>query len=485
MPFCFSRPLSRARSATRLRRGYLSVGIAASLLVVSPSVALAAQNLPSGPVPSAQPSAHVDLASLGYTVPSRMERQLGDEVSATVDYVDAKHVLLTFDRRKLLTRLPDCPSTHGDRMIHAVILEISSGKAVTEADWYLHDRRRYLWSLGDGRFLLRKLSSLYLVDSGLGEELLVASPRSIVWLTVSADGKQAIVETRNSASDAKKSAEDASHAAEKTNAKFRLDFFDIDSRTSQQTIESKNLVHLNAAGTGYADVLRKGDLWLIRFGPGAAQRKNIARVRSRCTPDVFYSSGNSLLIGRCSLNRADYSVTAFTLTGHRLWRQRWKSKRFAPAVVHSGDNRRIAVTSFSVPEAKAAVPAADEDEADSSLQQNIQILETAGGEPVQSLVAAPAMVSAQNFSLSPDGMQFAILHDSQIELYDLPKVAEEEQAKFTALQADVPGLYIAAKSDANAAGETDEPIDIAEDTAPPSASAAGSDAFVLTNASAS
>ena len=95
------------------------------------------------------------------------------------------------------------------------------------------------------------------------------------------------------------------------------------------------------------------------------------------------------------------------------------------------------------------------------------------------------MVSAQNFSLSPDGMQFAILHDSQIELYDLPKVAEEEQAKFTALQADVPGLYIAAKSDADAAGETDEPIDIAEDTAPPSASAAGSDAFVLTNASAS
>jgi len=455
------------------------VGIAASLLVVSTSVALAAQNLPSGPVPSAQPSAYVDLASLGYTVPSRMERQLGDEVSATVDYVDAKHVLLTFDRRKLLTRLPDCPSTHGDRMIHAVILEISSGKAVTEADWYLHDRRRYLWSLGDGRFLLRKLSSLYLVDSGLGEELLVASPRSIVWLTVSADGKQAIVETRNSASDAKKSAEDASHAAEKTNAKFRLDFFDIDSRTSQQAIESKNLVHLNAAGTGYADVLRKGDLWLIRFGPTAAQRKNIARVRSRCTPDVFYSSKSSLLIGRCSFN-ADYSVTAFTLTGHRLWRQRWKSKRFSPAVMHSDDNRRIAVTSFSVPESKAPVPAANDDETDSSPQQNIQILETASGEAVRSLVATPAMVSAQNFSLSPDGMQFALLHDSQIDVYDLPKVSDEEQAKFTALQADVPGLYIASKSDTDAAGETGEPIDIAEDVSPPSA--AGSDALILASA---
>jgi len=484
MPLCFSRPLFRARSATPFRLVRLFVGIGASLLV-SISIALSAQNLHSAPVPSAQAARHVDLTSLGYTAPSRMEQRIGDEVSVTVDFVDASHVLLTFDPRKLLTRLPECPSTHQDRMIHAAVIEISSGRAVTEADWYLHDRRRYLWSLGDGRFLLRKLDNLYLLDSSLREQALLASPRNILWLTVSANGKQVVIETRNQAGDAKKPADDAAHAAEKTNAKFQLDFFDIDSRTSQQTIESKNLVHLNAAGTGYADVLRKGDLWLIRFGPGAAQRKNIARVRSRCTPDVFYSSGNSLLIGRCSLNRADYSVTAFTLTGHRLWRQRWKSKRFAPAVVHSGDNRRIAVTSFSVPEAKAAVPAADEDEADSSLQQNIQILETAGGEPVQSLVAAPAMVSAQNFSLSPDGMQFAILHDSQIELYDLPKVSEEEQAKFTALQADVPGLYIAAKSDADAAGETDEPIDIAEDTAPPSASAAGSDAFVLTNASAS
>jgi VWFA-related protein len=452
----------------------LSAGVTASLLV-SIAVALPAQDLPTASAPSAEAAAHIELASLGYTAPSRMERLLGDEVGVTVDFVDAKHVLLTFDRRKLLKRLPDCPSTHEDRMIHAVIIEIPGGKAVREADWYLHDRRQYLWPLGDGRFLLRKLNSLYLVDSSLQEQLLLNSPKDVVWLTVSADRKQVILETKNPGNDAKKLEDDAPQAAEKPNAKFQLDFFDIDSHTSQQTIESKNLVHLNAAGTGYADVLRKGDLWLIRFGPTPAQRRSIARVRSRCTPEVFYSSKNSLLIGRCSANLADYSVTAFTLTGHRLWRQHWKSKRFSPAVVHSDDDRRIAVNSFSVPQSTAPAPAADEDETDTGPQQNIQILETASGETVQSFVAAPAMVSAQNFSLSPDGMQFAILHDSQIELYDLPKVSAEEQAKFTALQADVPGLYIASKTDSDAAVEAEEPTDIAEDAPPP---AAGSDVAV-------
>jgi hypothetical protein len=35
-----------------------------------------------------------------------------------------------------------------------------------------------------------------------------------------------------------------------------------------------------------------------------------------------------------------------------------------------------------------------------------------------------------------------VLHDSAIDFYDLPPMSQEEQAKFTALKADVPGLYI-------------------------------------------
>jgi hypothetical protein len=140
------------------------------------------------------PAAHIDLAPVGYRQPSRIER-LTDEASVSLDFVDASHLLLTFNPRKLLKRVPECPPTHDDRMIHAVVLESPSGKVVTEADWYLHDQRRYLWPLGSGKFLLRKLNSLYVVDSTLKENLLLESPKDIVWLTVSADGKQIILET--------------------------------------------------------------------------------------------------------------------------------------------------------------------------------------------------------------------------------------------------------------------------------------------------
>ncbi len=455
----------RVRARPRLLR------IAASLLFCIPTLLLG-QSLPRPVSSVGQPAVRIDLASLGYSGLARSERLSREEANVSLDFVDAHHLLLTFDRRKLFARLPECPRTHSDRLMHAAILELPGGKVVKEADWYLHDRQRYLWPLGNGRFLLRKLNSLYLVDSSLHEQLLMDSPKDLEWLTVSADGKQVILETRNTGSGPKKAASDGAASLEKTAAKFSLDFFDIDSRTSKQTLDSNSLVHLNAAGTGYADVLRKGDLWLVRFGPTTSQRKNIARVRSRCTPDVFYSSNNAILIGRCPANPAEYSVTSFTVTGRRLWLQHWKAKRFAPEVIHSDDNRRFAVTSFSIPDAPKSTTAISEDETDTGPQQNIQILETASGDAVQIVVATPSVVSAQNFSLSPDGMRFALLHDAQIELYDLPKVSDEEQARFTALQADVPGLYIVPKSgsETNDADEAADAADVDSAPVPPGSS---------------
>lgn len=136
---------------------------------------LHAQTAPKTPDPI--PSASIDLSAIGYRVPSRLDRLTEDETAVSLDFVDADHVLLTFNRKKLWQRLPACPPEHDDRLMHAVILELPSGKVLGEKDWYLHDRRRYLWPLGPGKFLLRKLNDLYEVDSSLREKLLLSSPR--------------------------------------------------------------------------------------------------------------------------------------------------------------------------------------------------------------------------------------------------------------------------------------------------------------------
>jgi VWFA-related protein len=215
-------------------------------------------------------------------------------------------------------------------------------------------------------------------------------------------------------------------------------------------------VDLEGTSTGYANFIHKGDLWLLRFGPTPEQRQNIARVRSRCIPEVFYSSNQSLVIGRCSLTTNDYSVTGFTVSGRRLWRQRWDQYRYYPAISRSGDSSRFGVSTLRLAAASgSAAPPGDDADLNHGLEQEVQIFETASGNPVETVAMSAPVLNGQNFSLSPDGRQLAVLAESSIEFHDLPPIAEEEQAKFAALKADAPGLYLLpAKPEADSPSET-------------------------------
>ena len=406
---------------------------------------LAAQETPAAES-QAQPSVRIDLSSIGFHEPSRMDRTAEYQPSLSLDFVDANHVLLTFNRKQLIKRLPECAPDHDDRLMHAAVLEIPSGKVVSEADWYLHDRRRYLWTLNPGKFLLRRWNDLYLVDSNLHETLLLKSPRNLLWVSVTPDGSQIIVETENE----KKSDDSARRPSAKAEPKYVVQFLDVKTLAPQRTLLFNNFTNLTGTSTGYGDVIRKGDIWLLRFGPAVNKRHNLARVRSQTVPTVLYPTENTLLVGRCATSGCNYGVTAFTLSGRRLWRQHWPGLRSYPEVARSEGNSRFSVSTLrrqTDPNAPSTGGDSDEDpfkpqiSDNDALRQEIQVFETASGSSVLSVSISPAVVTGQNVSLSPDGRRLALLRGSALELFDLPAVPQEEQAKFASLQADVPGLY--------------------------------------------
>ena len=330
--------------------------------------------------------------------------------------------------------------------MHAAILEIPSGKVVTETDWYLHDRRRYLWPLSSGKILLRKWNSLYVVNSSLRETLLLKSPKDLLWVSVTPGGNQIIIETENE----KKAAESAPRSSSKSQPKYVVQFLDAKTLAVQRTLLFNNFTNLTGTSTGYADVIRKGDIWLLRFGPAVNKRRNLARVRSQTVPAVLYPTENTLLIGRCASSGCNYGVTAFSLTGRRLWRQHWPSLRSYPEVARSEDDSRFSVSTLRV--GPAPVGPANGDNSDDDpfqpqfsqhdvLQQEIQVFETASGNSLLSVSISPAVVTGQNVSLSPDGRRLALLRGSALELFDLPPVSQEEQTNFASLRAETVGLY--------------------------------------------
>jgi len=367
----------------------------------------------------------------------------------SMDFLDDHHVLLTFNPKKMFMRLPDCPPSHDDRLIHAVIFDVSSGRVVREADWYMHDHQRYLWSLGSGRLMLRRENSLYQLDSALNEKLLLKSPTPFLWISVTPDGKQIIVERKQDETADSKAKEQGKPGKPQAKPKVQIEFLDSESLAVQRVIKSEGVVNLEALSTGFADVIHglSGKVWLVRFGPSGTQRQNIMRVRSHCVPDILYSSSNTLMVGRCAMNSPDYSVSAFTVTGHFLWRQHWSEHRYTPKIQRSDDGSRVAVSSIArviVPAPAAASSEGAEleaaDDPDAGLQQHVQILDTATGKEVLALTVNPAAIMARNISLSPDGRTLVVMQGTNLEVHALPEMAQEDHAKYMAAKADVPGL---------------------------------------------
>jgi VWFA-related protein len=415
-----------------------------------------------------QPKSRIDFSSVGFRSLSASAR-LASQANLSLDFLGDHRALLTFNPKKMFTRLPNCPPTHDDRLIHAVLFEVPSGKIIKESDWYMHDHQRYLWPLGSGKLLLRRLNDLYLLDSDLHEKLLLSSPKPFLWISVTPDGKQIIVERRQDETPGNK----AKTAAAQVKPKVQIEFLDAENLSVQRVIKSEGIVNLEALSTGFTDVIHgfSGKVWLVRFGPSGKQRENITRVRSKCVPDVMFPSGNTILVGRCAMNSSDYSVSAFTVTGHLLWRQHWPQHRYATKIQRSEDGSRIAVSSIArvvVPASESTEAGEGDDDTDKGLQQRIQVLDTASGSRVLSLTVTPAAMMAQNVSLSPDGRRLLLSQGSNVEIYDLPEMSQEELAKYVAAKSDVPGLYAAAgglPSTTTPDEETFSSVDAAEEAA--------------------
>jgi hypothetical protein len=168
------------------RRFYCASAAAVFFAFLCCTISMAvAQSEPQ--IKNLDPPARIDLSPAGYQdLPAMARRSTAANLS--LNFLDDDHVLFTFNPKRMFERLPDCPSTHEDRLVHAAVFEISTHRLVREAEWYLHDSRRYLWSFGEGRVLLRRLNSFYVVDSDLHQRLLLNSPNEV--LDISHSGRQ-------------------------------------------------------------------------------------------------------------------------------------------------------------------------------------------------------------------------------------------------------------------------------------------------------
>jgi hypothetical protein len=376
------------------------------------------------------PSVRIPADQLGYH-PLSAFYLMSRVSSSSLDFIDDQHLLFTFRVAGLLKRLPECQPDDEDQLIRALVVHLPDGNVERSAEWRMHDRGRYLWPLGDGKFLVRQRDALQTTDSSLELQPFIQVGRPIHLVKLSPDARLLLIETeleKHTEEEHRKLVEAAlAEGLSPPSEDVQFSVLRLEDHSVVMRARSRTVGDLPLISEGYMESLAaKGDHWMLRYKPFKGDPSIVGEVASSCPPSESSLSSKTVFVGTCPEHGSDHIFQAMTLAGKTLWSYRWDSHYIWPTTATSQNGRRIAFSTLRVTHPVSAFdPIGDDD-----LQaQRIEVLDVETGRLELTEFATPILSAGQNYALSPDGGRFAVQRENAIEIYDLPSVSASGSAE--------------------------------------------------------
>ena len=417
------------------------------LLLALFSLILPATLFAAGP----RPTARISLQDIGF-MPLPPRYLLDGSSMLALHYVDATHLLVSFDSRHLIPRIPNDPPTDQDHNIDLLLLELPSGRLLARTEMLVHDHGQYLWNLGHGEFLLRLRNSfttfapLANLDSGkpFMQHPFLHTDRRVIAVVLSPEADFLTIESTDPLPLVDPNPEVTGFLGrlndtreQQSAPRVQLNFYRLGPpaqsglivpRTAGMAI-SRRAIDLPLTSEGLLNVLDQGNYrWAFDFKSHAGKRLELALFDSTCRPVPFFISPSEFLVFGCHGGTTRQTIAAFNLRGDATWQQVLSGSYIAPSFVFAPVAGRFALGRLIINSASVGVDTLDPSMV---LAQSVDVIQNDSGKTLFHVECTPAARAGQNFALSPDGMSIAVIRDGNVEIYALPQLGPQDK---TALQ---------------------------------------------------
>jgi hypothetical protein len=396
------------------------------------------------------PSISLPLESFGYR-PKLNEMALrAGYTSATVAFIDNDYVLLTFSARILMKRSPDQREGDDDHAVRAEVIHLPDGKVVRETEWRMHDRAPYIWSLGNGKFLLRERGDLYTVDplrgdtKTIGRTRLFHSEDDIETIQFSPSHDLVLVET----SPARKIGDDPDEKRDRpVSAKFYRIATDDTGNVrliSRGEAVARDAFSIAFTSTGVLQTVREDRThWGFDFHPFVGKNIELAGFTSTCRPRSIFISDAEFFAYGCRGGEDRRLLGGFNLLAEAKWVFTLDDPPLWLAVDAAPANGRFAVRSTLT---TTTVQEGDRLGNSEIRGEEVRVYGSREGEELLRVVTSPAQRPGGNFALSPDGLKLAVLAETNLQVYSLPPISAADRKLHEREQAALQGLKAAASA---------------------------------------
>lgn len=406
------------------------------------------------------PAIRISLDSLDFQ-PQSPQFLLAGNSMLTLDYVDNNHLLFTFGIHRLMERIANDPPDDEDRMVEAVLLELPSGRVLARTDWRLHDTGRYLWNLGHGRFLLRihdtltTFAPLANLSSGrpFQQRALLTTDRRIGALLLSPESDMLIVETGEKKPPAPDPvtpvsgpgpAPGASSDSENEPGSVALSFYWLSLPGNGDQVRAvlagvarvSHFGELAAMGAGTLATVDQGHQhWGFDFSPYKGKKKELAPFDSTCHPRPQFVSSSEFVAFGCHNTDSQTVLGGFNLQGDEMWEQNLYGDYVASSMSFAPQSGRFALGRVL---GEGSADGLQQIAGGALTGQTVTVYQTESGKQILHVDCTPIARSGENFALSPDGMNLAVIRENAIEVYSLPPLSKQDQADVKMARALIP-----------------------------------------------
>ena len=436
------------------------------------------------------PPQRIPLEPFGFqTISSRFLLQ--GATMLTIDYVDNQHLLVTFGISRLMPRLSDCPEEDEDRIVKAVLLELPSGRELAHTEWRFHDLGQYLWSLGDGHFMLRRRDSLTTFaplqnlssSTSFAEQPFLHFDRRIEAIIVSANHDLISIETVKHAppktaattqtvaqtssnpnqsnilsTGLQRRDPNASQAESKPDkTPVQIDFIRLLKKVAVPDDSSANArpkrfmgridgriftsTAVNVPVTTEGFLTTKAttrDGVLLDFLTFTGKHIDLGDFTTSCAPRPTFVSPSEFVAFGCRGSSESLDLAGFNLRGDFLWQINFDDEQAYPSFASVIPAGRFA---FSRTVTSTYVFGSETPSMSQLQAQEVRVIQMYNGKQLLRVVTSPIQRAGQNFTLSPDGLSLAVIHDNasakgdvvshqtSVEIYKLPELSGKDLAQ--------------------------------------------------------
>ena len=359
-------------------------------------------------------SVSIPIGPLGYAPPG--PTYLGrNNTLVSLDFIDENRLLFTFRAPGLLHRESDDGSSDRERQVKAVVLTLPDGKVQSQALMTVPDPHRYLWMLGDGRFLIHQRDGLALGNDKLELKPFLQIPGELVWLKIDPTEKVLVAESLEPAAQGSPRPPSPQAPAATIRA------FELSSGKILQTRHPQAAIEFPMDANGELEIVHdKLDQWTLKEDAYAGGTRVLSHVESTCQPSAWFVTSAVLLVAGCNPSH-NHKLDAVSTTGQQMWEIETPVTYIPPLWVMSRDGKRFARETIVL---KSGVrPSAQKLWIKTVKGQAVRVFATATGKVEMETPVSPILDGGGNLAFSPSGRRVAVLHQRAIEIFDLPAAA--------------------------------------------------------------